>query len=132
MPRSRTLEIAILNWNTWSLVDRGLSRLAPLGARPDVRITIVDNASAEPGTSVKTKYPWVNIVHLAANGGYAAGNNSILARTSAEFVLLQNSDAFPTPMTVDLLLDCMNERPTAAAVGPALVDEEEQIGRAHV
>jgi len=127
---SRTLEIAILNWNTWPLVDRALCGLEALGARPDVRVTVVDNASVELGRSIEKKYPWANVIRLDANWGYAGGNNWILTRTSAEFVLLQNSDAFPTPTTIDMLLNCMLQRPRAAAIGPALVDEAQrpQIG----
>ena len=120
----RSLEIIIPNWNTWDLIRRAANVLRPLSSDPNVRLTIVDNASTDPGADVTAAFPWLNIIRLPTNVGYAAANNWVLERTHADFVLLQNSDAFPTPQDIVTLLDQLAKRPRAAAIAPALVTAE--------
>ncbi len=117
------VEIVILNWNTWPLLGRVLDGLRDLRDRRDVLVTVLDNASRDCGDDVLAGFPWVRVSRMERNLGYAGAYNHELARTTAEFVLLLNSDAFATPAAVDGLVECLRRHPHAAGVAPALEDD---------
>jgi N-acetylglucosaminyl-diphospho-decaprenol L-rhamnosyltransferase len=120
----------ILNYRTWPLVDRALDALQMLQTRPEVRVTVVDNASGTRDASLERRYPWVHFRFNETNLGFAGGNNASLAVSAAEYVLLQNSDAFPTVTDVDMLVRVLDGDPSAAAAAPALAhaDGSPQVG----
>jgi N-acetylglucosaminyl-diphospho-decaprenol L-rhamnosyltransferase len=92
-----------------------LQRLAP--SHP---IVVIDNASRDSTVEIiKTQFPDVSLTVNQTNVGYSKAVNQGFALCKSEFVFLLNPDirildqAFHSSM-----LECMEESPTIAAVGP--------------
>jgi GT2 family glycosyltransferase len=94
-------------------------RAAPDGG---ARLVVHDNASTD-GTvaAIRAAFPDADVTAGASNLGFAGGVNRALARTTAPWVLLLNSDAWPEPGAIDELIACAARHPGAAVVAPKLL-----------
>lgn len=114
------VDVAMVTWNTR---DTTLAALAELfAATPTgIRVLVRDNGSGD-GTAqaVAAAYPQVELDAGGDNLGFAGGVNTILRRSSAPWVLLLNSDAWPEPGALDRMVSCAQRHPRAAAVTPTL------------
>jgi GT2 family glycosyltransferase len=83
----------------------------------DAETILVDNASTD-GTvdHVRATYPWVRIVRLPENRGFAGGNNAGVREARGRCVALLNNDTEPDAGWLRALLDGLDE-----AAGFALV-----------
>ena len=100
-----------------------LQALGSLAAeRDNLETIVVDNASAD-GTpdAVAHAFPQVVLVRSAENLGFAGGTNLAASHAAGDFLLLLNPDASLTPGALSGLVRLLEEKPRAAAVGPALV-----------
>lgn len=91
------ISIIIVTWNGRQHLDACLSAVA---AQRDVsaETILVDNASID-GTveHVRDRYPWVRIVPLAENRGFAGGNNAGVRAARGRYVALLNNDTVAEP-----------------------------------
>lgn len=91
------VSVIIVTWNGRQHLDACLQAVA---AQRGVAIEtiLVDNASTD-GTvgSVRERFPWVRIVALAENRGFAGGNNAGVRAARGRFIALLNNDAVPAP-----------------------------------
>lgn len=112
-----------MSWNTRGLLRDCLASLpaATLGLSNEV--LLVDNASAD-GTPdlIRAEFPAVHLIEPGANLGFAAGNNLALPLAASRTVLLLNPDTVCPPGSLTALVARLDRLPTAAAVGPALID----------
>ncbi len=70
----------------------------------DVEVVVVDNASSDGSPEkVERDYPWVNLVRLALNRGFAAAVNAGVSASAGEFVILLNNDTRAEPDFVEEL-----------------------------
>lgn len=115
------VDVAIVTWNTRDLTLEALTALTAV-APAGTRILVRDNASTD-GTAdaIAARYPEIEVDPGTENLGFAGGVNTILRRSSAPWVLLLNSDAWPEPGAIETLLAFGNDRPAAAAVAPRLL-----------
>ena len=61
-------------------------------------VVLVDNASADGSVAfVAGRFPWVRVVKLGTNVGFAGGNNAGLPFVRGRFVVLLNNDTIPDP-----------------------------------
>ncbi len=132
-----SLLIVILNYKTAQLtVDCLESLIEEVKSLPDVKVTVVDNASLD-GSSEKIRaaieqnqwHDRVNLIVSQENGGYAKGNNLAIrpALSSAEppdYILLLNPDTIVRPGAVKALLDFMDENPKVGIAGSRLEDPD--------
>lgn len=106
---------------SWNLKERTEQCLKALSEEKDLSgIILVDNGSKD-GTvsSVREKFPTVEIICNDENLGYAVGNNIGIRKAmekGAEYVLLINSDAAPGEGAVHALIKAAEEE-NAGAVG---------------
>lgn len=92
MPSEPDVSIVIVTWNGRQYLDACLGAVA--GQHGVLTETIlVDNASTD-GTvdHVRRSFPWVRIVSLTENRGFAGGNNAGVAAARGRFVALLNND----------------------------------------
>jgi GT2 family glycosyltransferase len=81
---------------------------------------VVDNGSSDDTVSfVRERFPEVEVVEQE-NRGLASGWNTGIARTSGQYVLLLNSDAWLDNGAIDQLTAFADAHPDAAVVGPRL------------
>lgn len=87
------LDIVIVNFNTAELILSCLKSIYDADCKINYRIFVVDNASSDDSVKkIKNNFPKVNLIVSNKNLGFSGGNNLGLQKTSAESVLLLNSD----------------------------------------
>ena len=125
------LSVVLLSWNGRDLalacldsIDRTLRARRDAG-RLETETILVDNGSAD-GTveAVRARFPWVEIVALASNRGFAGGNNAGLARARGRYVCLLNNDTIVQPDCFEACVRHLEAHPEVGAVGPQLLHED--------
>ena len=117
--------------NGGEFLSRALAAVAGQTFEP-VRTIVVDNASTDGSVEmVRREFPWVEVLGLGENVGFAAANNAG-ARTAqdCEWVALLNPDAFPAQEWLETLLRAAELHPDCASFAsqlrradePALLD----------
>jgi GT2 family glycosyltransferase len=91
------ISVIILNWNGKRFLKECLDSLAAQSLR-DFETVLVDNGSHDGSSGyVQEHYPWVKLVNLPKNIGFAAGNNRGLAECHGKFVVTLNNDTKAEP-----------------------------------
>src|SRR5437870_8483465 len=116
-----TVDVAVITWNTAELTATGLRRLLDSDQGCDVRLLVRDNASSDDTVSVlASRVPEAVVDAGTQNLGFAAGVNTIVRRSTAPWIFLLNSDAWPEPGAIGALVRAARLRPRAAAVAARL------------
>jgi len=104
------ISIVIVTWNGRPYLDACLTAVA---AQADVsaETILVDNGSTD-GTveHVRAAYPWVRILALPENLGFAGGNNAGVRAARGTYVALLNNDTVPAPDWLRTLRGGLDER----------------------
>jgi GT2 family glycosyltransferase len=115
------VDVGVLSWNTRDLTVASLRRLLDNIAGCEVRVLVRDNGSTDgSAAAIAERVPEVELDAGDVNLGFAAGMNTLLARSDAPWFLALNSDAWPEAGAVERLVDAAIEHPRAAAVVPRL------------
>src|SRR4051794_28309580 len=112
----------MVTWNTRDLTVSALDHLRESAPAGSLNLFVHDNASTD-GTAeaIARAWPSATIEACRTNLGFAAGVNQALRHTTAPWVLLLNSDAWPEPEAIERLIECGQRRPRAAVVAPRLL-----------
>jgi N-acetylglucosaminyl-diphospho-decaprenol L-rhamnosyltransferase len=122
MSQPGRLDVIIVNHNTRDELAACLASLHEAPPAAMARIALVDNASTDDSVAtVRRRWPAVGVTRLDRNRGFGAANNVAIRESSAEFVLLLNSDTVVPAGAIDLLLERLVAL-GAVAAGPLLVD----------
>ena len=109
MTSAPDVSIVIVTWNGREHLD---ACLAAVAAQQGVvaETILVDNGSTD-GTveHVRTWYPWVRLVPLTENRGFAAGTNAGAREARGRFVALLNNDTVPDAGWLRALLASVDE-----------------------
>jgi GT2 family glycosyltransferase len=118
--------VVVVNLNGAAVLDRCLDALARQTV-PPARTIVVDNASTDgSGDRLEARHPGVEVVRLAENVGFAAGNNLGVERArDCEWVALLNPDAFPEPAWLERLLAAAKEHPEFSFFGSRLLQADD-------
>jgi len=95
----------------------------PLAAHPDVRVTVVDNASPDD-TAASIAGLDVDLVRSPRNGGFSYGCNLGAARGEAPFLLFLNPDARIDAGALAALRAALDADPGAGLAGPRILDDD--------
>lgn len=111
------VSIIIPNWN-------GLEHLAPcldsLNRQTfrQFETILVDNGSSDgSAAAVRENFPWVRLLELPANLGFAAANNRGLELAGGEFIVTLNNDTRAEPGWLEELVRVAEGHPAAGMVG---------------
>ncbi len=116
-----TISIIIVNWNGEAHLPTCLDALTAQSASVG-QVIVVDNASADRSRELlRTKYPWVELIALDRNYGFADGNRRGLAQANGEYVVLLNNDTRPRSDWLERLCDAATDHPDAGVVASHLV-----------
>jgi GT2 family glycosyltransferase len=119
------LSVIIVNWNTRDDVGRCLHSLE--GAAPGLRVevVVVDNGSRDGSARlVARRFPWVRLLALRANLGFARGNNLALAHTTGRYRLLLNPDTLVHGDALAQLVAYADSQPRVGLLGPRLLNPD--------
>jgi GT2 family glycosyltransferase len=122
VPAPSDVDVIVVTYNTRDLSVTSLRRLLDATTDVQLRLLVRDNASRD-GTvdAIRVAVPEAILEAGAENLGFAGGVNRLLLQTTAPWVLLLNSDAWPEPGAIGQLISVGLDHPRAAAVAPQLL-----------
>ena len=96
--------IVILNWNGRQYLEPCLNAVAAQRG-VEAETILVDNGSTDGTTSfVRERFPWVRLIALDENRGFAGGNNVGVRAARGRFIVLLNNDTVAEPGWLAALL----------------------------
>ncbi len=122
-----TVDAIIVNFNTRDLLRAGL---ASLGAseRPLDRVFVVDNASVDGSAAmVASEFPQATLIEMPENVGFARANNEAFKLSSADAILLLNSDAEVSPGSLGAMVGELEGDDRVGIVGPVLASPDGSV-----
>ena len=115
------VSIVIVTWNGRTYLEDCLNAVAAQQGI-DTETILVDNASTDDTVDfVRERFPWVRIVALDRNHGFAGGNNAGVRAARGRFVALLNNDTMPDPGWLRALRDGIDEAAGFALVASRIV-----------
>jgi GT2 family glycosyltransferase len=117
-----------VTWNTAELTVTALRRLLDTDQGVEIRLLVRDNGSTD-GTpeAIAERVPEASLDADDRNLGFAAGMNTLLARSDAPWFFALNPDAWPMPGAIGRLVEAAQSWPRAAAVAPRLERPDGEI-----
>jgi GT2 family glycosyltransferase len=89
------VSIVIVTWNGREYLEPCLTAVAAQEGI-DAETILVDNGSSDGSAAlVRERFPWVRIVSLTENHGFAGGNNAGVREARGRYVVLLNNDTVP-------------------------------------
>jgi GT2 family glycosyltransferase len=115
------VDVGVLTFNTADLSVKALRHLLDVDQGCRLRLLVRDNASSD-GTAdaIRREVPEAELDAGDVNLGFAAGVNTLLARSTAPWFFALNSDAWPTPGAIGQLVKTAEANPRAALVVPRI------------
>ncbi len=113
-----TVDVVIVSHNSR---DRLAAAVTPLAAADGVQVVVVDNASTDGTVDLLGTLP-VTALPQAENLGFAVGCNIGWRAGGAPYVLFLNPDAQLSEDDLRRLVAALDERPTAGAAAPRMLD----------
>jgi len=127
----KDLSIVIVTWNAREVLLDALSSiervvLARTGSGKIKTETIVVDNGSEDGSveAVRSRFPWVDLIDLPENLGFARGNNVGLNRSDGRHALLLNSDTLLLPDALESCVRFLDDNPSVGVVGPQLLNPD--------
>jgi GT2 family glycosyltransferase len=115
------VSVIIVTWNGRRYLDACLSAVASQ-RNVDAETILVDNASSDGTVDyVRERFPWVRIVALPENRGFAGGNNAGAREARGRYLALLNNDTVPDGRWLRALLDGVDEASGFALVTSRIV-----------
>ncbi|TLM65410.1 MAG: glycosyltransferase family 2 protein [Deltaproteobacteria bacterium] len=111
------VSVLIVNWNGLRHLQACLDSLAAQSFR-NFEVVLVDNGSVDGSVAfVRERYPWVQLVELPENSGFAGGNNAGLPSCRGTYVVTLNNDTVTDPGWLAELVRVADANPRAGMVG---------------
>ncbi len=117
--------LSIVSYCQKDLLDRCLARIDSLNLPAAWRTILVDNNSSDGSADmVAMNYPWVELVRLGNNVGFAGGHNIAYAQVDSPVFIALNPDVIVLPGSLETLVGMFERFPKAAVVGPCLLNPD--------
>jgi GT2 family glycosyltransferase len=118
--RPHRMAVAIVNWNTRDLLRQCLTSVL---VDAPIEVVVVDTGSSDGSAEmVRREFPTVRLVTLPHNPGYGAGGNAGVRSSSAEYVLVLNSDTMVAAGALFALTAILDAEPKVAVAGPRVLN----------
>jgi GT2 family glycosyltransferase len=120
-PSHPHVSVVIVTWNGVGYLEGCLTAVAAQRG-VSFETVLVDNGSTD-GTAdfVRNRFPWVRLLVLSENHGFAGGNNAGVREARGRYVALLNNDTIADPDWLRTLLDGVDEPAGFALVTSRLV-----------
>jgi len=120
----KKVAVAILNWNGRALMEEFLPSVIEHTPEDIADIFVVDNASTDDSiTMLKQKFPFVKLILLDENYGFAEGYNKALKDIGSEYTVLLNSDVEVTSGWMDAPLKVLDADDSIAGAQPKILSQ---------
>ena len=115
------VDIIIPNYNGVRFLSPCLDALAAQTCH-DLRIIVVDDASTDDSVAlIRERYPHVELIALAHNGGFVRAVNAGIRASNGEYVLLLNNDTIAESRMVEALVTTLERYPQYAIAAAKLL-----------
>ena len=119
------LSIVIVSFNTRELTRRCLKSIEEYASGISHEVFLVDNASSDGSANmVAEAFPWVHLIRMTENRGFAGGNIPGMRRASGRYVLLLNSDAFLAEGVLNNTISYMDQHQRIGVLGCKLTNPD--------
>lgn len=99
------ISVIIVNFNGEKYLPDCLGGLASQTIA-DFEVIVVDNGSSDNSLKILAgDFPWVRVIPLAENTGFARGNNIGIRAASSRYIATLNNDAIPDSWWLEKLLE---------------------------
>jgi GT2 family glycosyltransferase len=117
--------VIIVGWRVRDLLRACLASIAAHEDRAALDVWVVDNASTD-GTAamVAAEFPWVRLIALDRNPGFAAGNNVGLRKATGDVCILLNPDTQIAAPALSALAAYLRAHPEVGVAGPRLLNPD--------
>ncbi|WKZ30979.1 MAG: glycosyltransferase family 2 protein [Candidatus Dojkabacteria bacterium] len=124
--------ILIVSYNATENLKACLESLRWTEGREEYKVFLGDNSSSNVISAMVTnEYPWVAFSMNEVNLGFAKGMNRLCAQAVTEYapdyILLVNPDMRIDSQSIELMKKSLDNGEKIAAVGPKLLDDENNI-----
>jgi hypothetical protein len=120
------LTVIVVNFNAGELLAECVG--AVLGSSVRTQVLVSDNGSTDGSIrAVRARFgadPRLTLVENGENLGFAAGNNRVLGRAEAPYLLFLNPDCIVGPETLSRMLAFMETTPDAGMAGCIIRDPD--------
>ena len=117
-----SISAIILNWNGINHLNDCLNSLKAQIFR-DFEVVLVDNGSCDGSVEfIREHFPWVHLVALPENVGFAEGNNLGLLKASGKYIVTLNNDTKVEPEFLGELLKPAVENPLVGMVAAKMLN----------
>lgn len=121
MPQPPEVSVVIVTWNGRRFLDDCLQSVAAQRGVTAETI-LVDNGSTDGTVEyVRQRYPWVRVLALPENVGFAAGNNAGVREARGRLVALLNNDTAADPDWLRALVEGLDEASGTSLVTSRIV-----------
>jgi GT2 family glycosyltransferase len=125
VPARPAVAVLLLSWNTRDLtlrcidsIDRGIDDGS------SYEVIVVDNGSRDGSAEALAERKDIELIRNEGNRGYAGGVNQAYRASSADFVLLLNSDVEFRPGALSTLVRFLREHEDVAGVSPLYLNPD--------
>jgi len=118
------ISVLVVNYNGGLWLERCLSSL---GVPPpeDVQVVVVDNGSSDGSPElIPHRFPYVRLLRMGHNAGFAVANNVAAACADGDALLLLNNDAWLETGALERLRQRLDADPRIGLVAPRLVSPD--------
>lgn len=120
--RPCTISVLIVSYNVGALLRQCLTALQ---GEPHADVIVIDNASCDDSAAiVATSFPWVRLVRMADNAGFAAAINTGAKLAVGNALLLLNPDTQLPPGALGSMAQALGCDAKAGAIGFRQVDAD--------
>lgn len=105
----KLVTVIIVSWNGLHWLKKSLPSLINVTYKP-LEIILIDNSSTD-GTKnwVQKNYPFIKIILINKNLGFAEANNIGYESSNGEYILFLNNDVEVKPSFISALVKCVNK-----------------------
>ncbi len=125
------MDALIVSFNTREAVRDTLTSLLrhpPPADVAELRVSVFDNDSSDGSADmIAREFPDARLVLSAVNLGFGRANNRLASTSTADYLLLLNSDMILTEDIVSPLMRALGEDPRLIAAGPRLVHPDGRV-----
>ena len=110
-PENPVVSVIVPNWNGMRFVSMCLDSLDQLYFE-NFEVIVVDNGSTDGSRElIEEKYPWVRLLKLPHNKGFAIACNEGIKNSNAKYIVLLNNDIEVAPDWLTELYEGMERHP---------------------
>jgi N-acetylglucosaminyl-diphospho-decaprenol L-rhamnosyltransferase len=121
------VSVIIVNYRTYEELSEGLQSLEPQ-IDGSVEVVVVDHATnGAAAEQLCDAFPWLRLIPLEDNRGFAAGVNCGAAATAGRYLLLLNPDAVAGAGLCRTLAAWMDGQADVAAAGPLILNGDGRV-----